>query len=263
MAAFTAMYEATATISIPVESEFLTSPQTPTNRKHQPVRLRRGRGTSRYGTAPEVDPHERGDEDERNRAEGKMTDRTSTTKEEVVSSDGEAVRVRSEVARDLIHRVDALLPLVGDVALATNIQLLKRDLPLMQSAIQEATKDGWVQTSIFIRMEYLRGVVLNLIELYFLVKESDSVSDALIDWSQKVNQERKLKIVLMNMHRWLLGHEDWQDKDKSMRRLGDLIVRLVFDFDRIFKDQVKDRRRCRLGRVHAPPSAGFPWRRGK
>lgn len=124
--------------------------------------------------------------------------------------------------------------------------------PLMQSAVQEVTKDGWVQTSIFIRMEYLRSVVLNLIELYFLVKESDSVSDALIEWSQKVNQERKLKIVLMTMRQWLLGHEDWQNTEKSTRRLGDLIVRLVFDFDRIFKDQAKDRLRCRLGRVHFP-----------
>lgn len=128
MAALAAMYEATATISIPVESEFLTSHRTPTNRKQQPVRLRRGREMPRYDTGPEVDPHERGDEEECNRAEGKAADQTSTASEEAVSSDGEAVRVRSEIARDLIHRVDELVPLVGDVALATNVQLLKRDL---------------------------------------------------------------------------------------------------------------------------------------
>ena len=64
---------------------------------------------------------------------------------------------------------------------------------LMQRAVQEATKDGWVQVSRFIRMEYIRGVVLNLIDLYFLIKESSSVNDALIDWSQKVNQDRKLQ----------------------------------------------------------------------
>ncbi len=123
---------------------------------------------------------------------------------------------------------------------------------LMQAAVVEAVKDGWVQISFFIRMEYLRGVILNLIELYFLIKESDSVSDALIDWSQKVNQERKLKIVLMTVHQWLVGHDDWQDREKSMRRLGELIVRLVSELDDIFKDRVTDRLRCQLGRVRFP-----------
>jgi hypothetical protein len=125
---------------------------------------------------------------------------------------------------------------------------------LMQKAVEEATKDGWVQVSRFIRMEYVRGVVLNLIDLYFLIKESDSVSDALIDWSQKVNQERKLKIVLMTMNQWLLGHEDWQDSNKSLNRLGDLIVRLVYEFDEHFKDRAPDRLSCSLGRI------GFPRR---
>jgi hypothetical protein len=112
-----------------------------------------------------------------------------------------------------------------------------------------------LEVSNFIRMEYLRGVVLNLIELYFLIKESDSVSDALIDWSQKVAQERKLKIVLMTMPQWVSDQEDWKDKAKSMRRLGDLVVRLVSDFDDAFKGRAKDRLECRLGKVRFPRRA--------
>ena len=127
--------------------------------------------------------------------------------------------------------------------------------PLMQAAVQQAIGTGLLEVSNFIRMEYLRGVVLNLIELYFLIKESDAVSDALIDWSQKVNQERKLKIVLMTMHQWLVGQEDWQNKDKSQRRLGDLIVRLVYEFDDIFAGRAKDQLQCRLGRVRFPRRA--------
>lgn len=123
---------------------------------------------------------------------------------------------------------------------------------LMQRAVEEATKDGWVQVSRFIRMEYLRGVVVNLIDLYFLVKESDSVNDANIEWSQKVNQERKLKVFILAMSQWLVGHEDWQDKDKSLRRLGDLIVRLVYEFDDIFKDVTTDPLSCSLGKVSFP-----------
>lgn len=126
---------------------------------------------------------------------------------------------------------------------------------LMHAAVQQATTNGLVEVSNYIRMEYLRGVVLNLIELYFVIKESESVSDALIDWSQKVNQERKLKIVLMSLHQWLVGEEGWQDREKSMRRLGDLIVGLVFDFDYHFKGRAKDRLLCRLGQVRFPRRA--------
>jgi hypothetical protein len=78
------------------------------------------------------------------------------------------------------------------------------------------------------------------------------VRDALIDWSQKVNQERKLKIALMFISQVIVEQEDSRNKEKSMRRLGDLIVRLVYDFDDIFKGRSKDRLRCRLGRVRFP-----------
>ena len=123
---------------------------------------------------------------------------------------------------------------------------------LMKAAVEQAVADGLVQVSNFIRMEYMRGVVLNLIELYFLIKESDSVSDALIEWSQKVHQDRKLKIVLMTMPGWLVRHEDWQDKERSQRRLGELAVRLVYAFDDVFQDRSTDRLRCSLGRVRFP-----------
>lgn len=123
---------------------------------------------------------------------------------------------------------------------------------LMQEAVREATAGCRVEVSNFIRMEYLRGVILNLIELYFLIKESDSVSDALIDWSQKVAQDRKLKVVLMTVHGWLVDQEDWQAEEKSARRLGDLIVRYVYQFDETFKGRAKDHLSCQLGRVRIP-----------
>jgi len=120
---------------------------------------------------------------------------------------------------------------------------------LMQVAVRDATSDGRVEVSNFIRMEYLRSVILNLIEFYFLIKDSDSVGDALIDWAQKVNQQRKLKIILMTIHRWLVDHEDWQAAEKSLRRLGDLIVRLAWAFDESFPRRARDRLECELGRV--------------
>jgi hypothetical protein len=121
---------------------------------------------------------------------------------------------------------------------------------LQRAAVRDAVGDGVVLVSMFIRMEYLRGVILNLIELYFLIKESESVDDALIDWSQKIHQDRKLKIVLMTVPRWIVQHEDWQAREKSLRRLGELIVRWTYEFDEAHRGRhAKDRLACELGRV--------------
>lgn len=122
----------------------------------------------------------------------------------------------------------------------------------MQAEVSKMIGDGRVEVSRFVRMEYLRGFILNLIEFYFLIEESETVSDALIEWSQKVHQERKLKVILATIHTWLADHEDWQAKDKSLRRLGDEIIRLVYTFDETFPQASKDPLKCQLGRVYFP-----------
>jgi hypothetical protein len=102
---------------------------------------------------------------------------------------------------------------------------------LQQAAAREALGSAEVLVPVFVRMEYLRGVVLNLIEMWCLIRESVTVQDAFIDWSQKMRQERKLKVILMTVPHWLGGQEDWQSKDLTLRRLGDLILRMIRDFD--------------------------------
>src|SRR6516165_6251359 len=70
---------------------------------------------------------------------------------------------------------------------------------LQQDAAHTAVTDGDLLVPIFVRMEYLRGVILNLIEMWCLIRESLTVEDAFIDWSQKMKQERKLKVILMTV----------------------------------------------------------------
>ncbi len=123
---------------------------------------------------------------------------------------------------------------------------------LMIKAVEDAVGDGQVEVSNFVRMEYLRGVILNLLEFYFLISEEQNVSDALIAWSQKVMQDRKLKVVLFTISRWLTDHEDSQVKAKSQFRLGNFIIRLVRDFDDQFRGRIKDQLQCRLGQVTFP-----------
>lgn len=118
---------------------------------------------------------------------------------------------------------------------------------LMKQAVADAVGNGIPQASKFVRMEYLRGVIIAQIDLYCLIKESPSVHDALIDWSQGFSH-RRTKVVLMTISRWITGHEDWQNKASTQRRLGNEIVRMVEDFDHAFGDQ-PNALTCELGRL--------------
>jgi hypothetical protein len=105
---------------------------------------------------------------------------------------------------------------------------------------------------VFVRMEYLRGVILNLIEMWALIRESITVQDAFIDWSQKFKQERKLKVILMTVPHWLASQEDAQSKNLTLRRLGDLVLGMIRDFDEAFPSSSADPLACVLGRLNVP-----------
>ena len=119
----------------------------------------------------------------------------------------------------------------------------------MRAEYASITADLRVEVSNFIRMEYLRGFAGNLIELYFSIKDSDSVQDALAEWTQKVCQERKMKVALMSTPLWLASQEDGESKIKSMRRLGEYVIRCVSDFDQILRSRIVDRLKCELGQL--------------
>jgi hypothetical protein len=123
---------------------------------------------------------------------------------------------------------------------------------LQQAAVREAIAGGEVLVPVFVRMEYLRGVILNLVEMWCLIRESVTVADAFIDWSQKMRQERKLKIILLTVPHWLGGQEEWQSKDVTLRRLGDLVLRMLREFDETFPAPPDDRLACVLGKVDVP-----------
>lgn len=128
MIAFETANATVATVSQDAELSPLVSMRTtPVRPRHEVARPGRPRETG--ATAPDVDPHERGDEKERNQGDSAVSAVQEVhATEKAILDDGEGGRVRSEAARDLVRRVDQLLPLVEDVSLAANIQLLKRDL---------------------------------------------------------------------------------------------------------------------------------------
>ena len=84
-----------------------------------------------------VDPAEQGSEDERNQtsSNGKV-DQGKEAEVQKPVDDAEGSRIRSELARDLVQRVNQLEQLFGDVALAAHIGLLKRDLSRCHDALK-------------------------------------------------------------------------------------------------------------------------------
>jgi len=91
---------------------------------HGGVAERRGR----LPTFPEVDPEERGEENLQDEAGVSWTQFQAVRPEDTPDRDGESARLRSELARDVLHHVEQVIPLIGDVALPTHIQLLRREL---------------------------------------------------------------------------------------------------------------------------------------
>ena len=85
--------------------------------------------TRRGRTGSQIEQSERGYQFESERNIGRFRKRAIHIEaSEVAPADGKIIRMRSEVARDIHNRVNELIPLVGDVSFATNLQLLKRDL---------------------------------------------------------------------------------------------------------------------------------------
>lgn len=57
---------------------------------------------------------------------------------------------------------------------------------------------------------------------------------------------------MMSVSNWLVDQEDHEAKEKSLRRLGDEIVRLVYAFDELLNRRSRDPLKCELGRVDFP-----------
>jgi len=62
--------------------------------------------------------------------------------EEVEVSDGQSLRVRSELVRDIRNRINDLMPLIGDVAFATEVQLFKRDLARCHDVLRDCPTEA-------------------------------------------------------------------------------------------------------------------------
>ncbi|MFV1966327.1 MAG: hypothetical protein ACC628_12960 [Pirellulaceae bacterium] len=110
-----------------VDDELLTQNRTPKTAAAGKTRFPGGAASWRARTATGIEPIERGDESLRDRGDYGRRQR-DVTEPATETPDAEAVRVRSEAARDILNRVNELKPMLGQVSFVTHLQLLKRDL---------------------------------------------------------------------------------------------------------------------------------------
>lgn len=125
----------------------------------------------------------------------------------------------------------------------------------MKEAYQLAIDGRRPHISTFVKMEWTRGIVITLIDVYSCIKQADSVANALIDINNSSIgfKPRKLKLILSLMTQFLSRDEDWnQGREKTLRKLGELIVRLCRAFETIFKHRTQNQPRCKLGNVAIP-----------
>jgi len=113
----------------PAENDRLTQYYTPDLAHSEEPEFSSNALTRRGRTASAVGRGERGYQyDTESNVGESRNGATQIETPDVEASDGQSIRVRSELARDIRNRVDELMPLIGEVAFATEVQLLKRDL---------------------------------------------------------------------------------------------------------------------------------------
>lgn len=120
----------------------------------------------------------------------------------------------------------------------------------MKTAVKAVLDGKSVWISNYVRMEYLSGVIYNLIKLYFLIKDEETVHDALAFWTQShVNQQRKHILVILTISNFLTTQEGVESKHKTLKRLGEYIINLSYFLDQKFPRKIKDDLNCQLGKI--------------
>jgi hypothetical protein len=117
-------------------------------------------------------------------------------------------------------------------------------------------ENGEFTVSNFVRGEYIRGFVSGLLELYFVIKhEGDVQAGFHVFSSEQSIRPRRLVNALNSIPQWLCNHEDWMDADKTCRRLGLYIRKVILDFDHEFGVRVFDPTKCDFGVLSFPPES--------
>jgi len=109
--------------------------------EHLPARAGQPLREDYRGTLGAVSPQEYGQVEAPDVGEDTPSS-TATVAPAIRADAGEAARIRSEWAKQLMERVDELLASVGDVSLPTHVELLKRDLSSCHDVLATHPTEG-------------------------------------------------------------------------------------------------------------------------
>lgn len=113
---------------------------------------------------------------------------------------------------------------------------------------------GTLAVSNFVRGEYIRGYVIGLMELYFVIKEEQSVENGihLFNGEMGTRHPRKVANAFQSATSWLGSLEDAKDVEKTLRRLGEHIRATLILFDMTFIRRARDPLNCAIGVLSFP-----------
>jgi len=110
-------------------------------------------------------------------------------------------------------------------------------------ALTEATADGSWTSSQYVMSEFTRGLLCNLIEFYFVLKDRDSVQDAIEYWEQD-SAIRKVKDFVFAMRAWIPDEYLGNDKRYALQKFRGLLLRFQWSLEDDLPRRTKDRIKC-------------------
>jgi len=119
---------------------------------------------------------------------------------------------------------------------------------LFKREIERAICANPCDTSFFVFMEFKRGVIQTLIELYYVVAEEESPADAFHYFSQSF-RIRETKTVLSAIGALLLQRDLENNKQKVLVTLERLIRESLIRFNGLIRKFINDKSKCPLAKA--------------
>jgi hypothetical protein len=121
-----------------------------------------------------------------------------------------------------------------------------------QEAVRACRGQGDLVVTGFVRGEYLRGFIAGLIDLYFTIRAEADVKNGIHLFCATQRHPRRIQNAFISIGGFLTGHEDWEDVERTLYRLGEYILHCVQSFDREFSHRLHDPVRCEFGFLDFP-----------
>jgi hypothetical protein len=121
-----------------------------------------------------------------------------------------------------------------------------------QEAVRACRGQGDLVVTGFVRGEYIRGFIAGLIDLYFTIRAEADVKNGIHLFCAAQRQPRRIQNAFISIGGFLTGHDDWEDVERTLYRLGEYILHCVRSFDREFPFRLQDPIRCEFGFLDFP-----------